>query len=102
MNFSMIWKTLIHVVIYYEHCASYKISVFLKYLYTSKYLCIIIISVFSVGGLETMFNSMCSMTSSLQIAEDCLKSTSDADQGQDLGTPFEGVQKFAQTIDSGE
>lgn len=55
-----------------------------------------------MGGLETMFNSMCSMTSSLQIAEDCLKSTSDADQGQDLGTPFEGVQKFAQTIDSGE
>lgn len=54
----------------------------------------------NVGGLETMFNSMCSMTSSLQIAEDCLKSTSDADQGQDLGTPFEGVQKFAQTIDS--
>lgn len=65
-------------------------------------MCIIIIFVFSVGGLETMFNSMCSMTSSLQIAEDCLKSTSDADQGQDLGTPFEGVQKFAQTIDSGE
>ncbi|XP_062621343.1 autophagy-related protein 2 homolog B-like, partial [Saccostrea cucullata] len=54
----------------------------------------------NVGGLETMFNSMCSMTSSLQIAEDCLKSTSDGDQGQDLGTPFEGVQKFAQTIDS--
>lgn len=54
-----------------------------------------------MGGLETMFNSMCSMTSSLQIAEDCLKSTSDGDQAQDMGTPFEGVQKFAQTIDSG-
>ncbi|XP_022329168.2 autophagy-related protein 2 homolog B-like [Crassostrea virginica] len=54
----------------------------------------------NVGGLETMFNSMCSMTSSLQIAEDCLKSTSDGDQAQDMGTPFEGVQKFAQTIDS--
>lgn len=55
-----------------------------------------------MGGLETMFNSMCSMTSSLQIAEDCLKSTSDGDQTQDMGTPFEGVQKFAQTIDSGK
>lgn len=42
------------------------------------------------------------MTSSLQIAEDCLKSTSDGDQAQDMGTPFEGVQKFAQTIDSGK
>lgn len=31
MNFTMIWKTLIHVVIYYEHCASYKIC-FLKIL----------------------------------------------------------------------
>lgn len=49
-----------------------------------------------------MFNSMCSMISSLQIVEDCFKFILDVDQGQDLGIFFEGVQKFVQIIDFGE
>ncbi|XP_021359493.1 autophagy-related protein 2 homolog A-like isoform X1 [Mizuhopecten yessoensis] len=59
-------------------------------------------------GLETMFCSMnSSMTTSLQIAEECLKEDRakpfrgrEGSLGDDGGQQFEGVQKFAQTIDS--
>jgi hypothetical protein len=56
----------------------------------------------SAGGLESMFNSTMSMTSSLKIAEDCLKRTSSEENlAEDKSQPYEGVQIFAQTIDSG-
>lgn len=43
-----------------------------------------------------------SMTSSLKIAEDCLKrTTSEESLAEDTSQPYEGVQIFAQTIDSG-
>lgn len=44
-----------------------------------------------------------SMTSSLKIAEDCLKPTGSEENlsGGTQPQPYEGVQKFAQTIDSG-
>jgi hypothetical protein len=49
-----------------------------------------------------MFNSTMSMTSSLKIAEDCLKRTSSEENlAEDKSQPYEGVQIFAQTIDSG-
>lgn len=48
------------------------------------------------------------MNTSLQIAEECLKEDGaksrvgrDGSLGDDGGQQFEGVQKFAQTIDSG-
>ncbi|KAL5009376.1 hypothetical protein ScPMuIL_014957 [Solemya velum] len=51
-----------------------------------------------VSTLDTMFNSMTSMTTSLQLAEECLKS--EGSQQDKASQPYEGVQKFAQTIDS--
>ena len=49
-----------------------------------------------------MLSSTMSMTSSLKIAEDCLKpSTSEENLTEDISQPYEGVQIFAQTIDSG-
>ena len=49
-----------------------------------------------------MFNSTMSMTSSLKIAEDCLKrASSEENLAEDKSQPYEGVQIFAQTIDSG-
>ncbi|XP_052105810.1 autophagy-related protein 2 homolog B-like [Mytilus californianus] len=53
------------------------------------------------GGLESMLSSTMSMTSSLKIAEDCLKrTTSEESLAEDTSQPYEGVQIFAQTIDS--
>lgn len=50
-----------------------------------------------------MFSSTSSMTTSLQIARDCFKSDKEGGgNGNDVGPQFEGVQKFAQTIDSGK
>lgn len=47
-----------------------------------------------------MFTSMqSSMTTSLQLAKDCLESESKSPQKSD---PIEGVQKFALMIDSGK
>jgi len=47
-----------------------------------------------------MLSSMhSSMTTSLQLAKECLESESDAQQQQ--SEPIEGVQKFALMIDSG-
>jgi hypothetical protein len=43
--------------------------------------------------LESMWNSL---SSSMQLAEECLKQEVE----QDPGTPLEGLELFAQTIDS--
>jgi hypothetical protein len=51
-------------------------------------------------GFDEMLSSMqTSMTTSLQLAKDCLESET---QSQQKTEPIEGVQKFAMMIDSGE
>lgn len=46
--------------------------------------------------IESMWSSM---TSSMQLAEDCLKKERDISK-EDEGLKFEGIERFAQTIDS--
>ena len=47
-----------------------------------------------------MFESMwSSMTSSMQLAEDCLKKEKE-ELSEDTNQSFEGIERFAQTIDS--
>lgn len=49
--------------------------------------------------LDSMFHSM---TTSLQLAQECLKQEpSEGEQQADSATPFEGLEMFAQTIEAG-
>lgn len=54
---------------------------------------------FEISG-ASMFESMwSSMTSSMQLAEDCLKNEKEG-LSEDNNPTFEGIERFAQTIDS--
>lgn len=46
-----------------------------------------------------MFESTWSMTSSIQLAEECLKNTSEKVSAEQVN-PVNGVEEFAKTIDS--
>ncbi|XP_074651009.1 autophagy-related protein 2 homolog B-like [Tubulanus polymorphus] len=53
------------------------------------------------GPATPMFDSMMSMTSSLQLAQECLKqNTTDGEYQAEAAQPFEGLEMFAQTIES--
>lgn len=55
--------------------------------------------VFSKFSAKSMFESMwSSMTSSIQLAEECVKQ--EAANAMNNAQPFEGIELFAQTIDS--
>ncbi len=49
--------------------------------------------------LDSMFGSM---TTSLQLAQECLKHNSEGEQQADSAQPFEGLEMFAQTIEAGQ
>ena len=50
--------------------------------------------------IDSMFSSM---TSSMQLAKDCLKEDQQASEYiTETATPFEGLEMFAQTIESGK
>jgi len=63
-----------------------------------------VVTIFCFCFLETsMFESMwSSMSSSIQLAEDCLKTENEAEapNSEDAAQTFEGLERFAQTIDS--
>ena len=49
--------------------------------------------------LDSMFNSM---TTSLQLAQECLKQDqTEGEQHAEAAQPFEGLEMFAQTIEAG-
>ena len=51
------------------------------------------------GSLDSMFSSM---TSSMRLAEECLRGVpSDGEKEADNAQAFEGLDKFAQTIEAG-
>ena len=53
--------------------------------------------------MESMFSSFSSMTTSMQLAEECLRQDQEAEgvQQADDAQPFEGLEMFAQTIEAG-
>ena len=50
---------------------------------------------------DSMLSSFSSMTTSMQLAQECLKSE-DTGGRHDTAQPFEGVEMFANTIEAGE
>jgi hypothetical protein len=87
-------------------CFSCKIvnySSYLKYIiYTDQFIDfgLILINILIFLG-SSMFESMWnSMTSSMQLAEECLKQSAAEGKDVDQSQPLEGLELFAQTIDS--
>lgn len=68
---------------------------FLHYLFNYLELLTFAIIVKGVSMIESMWSSM---TSSMQLAADCLKN--ERDNSNEGGQTFEGIESFAQTIDS--
>ena len=58
---------------------------------------------FPIGGSMTDSMIFNAMTTSMQLAQECLKeSPSSGEEQAEASQPFEGLESFAQTIESGE
>lgn len=74
------------------------LGVFLCLINNNKCILNIYFIIFSATSMfESMWNSM---SSSLRLAEECAKQ--DATNSQNSGQPYEGIENFAQTIESSE
>lgn len=71
----------------------------LKLIFTGKQMTVSPLAVLPATGIEPMYWSSF-MTSSMQLAKECLSQKLTDDMGESF-QPFEGLEKFAETIETG-